>query len=337
MPFLRLTKPQSPFLSRIIRDIANKRERRIAIANRLTGEISIAEDEDVWDHILYEHFALDFRDSLEQSWEREVKRAFDHNHKRQTDAIQKRADTSAEMYAIVEQEKTLATEEKLRIRDEKHKKMKARRLARRGLTESEIQEKLYPPVQKTVTRDAPTTIDKLPEQSQEEVRQPDTEQKSRRRGDKYKTPEELQQLYEASLRPKTEEEIAKIKEARAQRKEEESERKAQKLKRKQENAAFWTQKFNEAEGSTYNRLGMGTQGESNNQAASPRPPVPQIVRRMNSGSLQRQPGISPLPTASGLVSDARNSLDETGAQNLGIIRPSLFKHNFKNPQQREHS
>ncbi len=190
-----------------------KRERRILIADRLAGEIPIAKDEDVWDHILYKHFALNCGDMLEQPWEREVKRAFDDNHKMQVDAIQKRADMSARMSAIVEQEKTLAIEEKLRIRDEKHKKIKARRLARRGWTESEIQEKLYPPVQKPVTGDAPTMIDEVPEQSRGEVRRPDTEQKSRRRGDKYKTSEELKQLYEASLRPKTEEEIAKIKEA----------------------------------------------------------------------------------------------------------------------------
>ncbi len=331
VPFLRLTKPQSPFLSRIIRDTVEKRERRILIADRLAGEIPIAKDEDVWDRILYEHFALNFRDPLEQPWEREVKRAFDDNHKMQVDAIQKRADMSARMSAIVEQEKTLVIEEKLRIRDEKHKKIKARRLARRGWTESEIQEKLYPPVQKTVIHDAPTTIDEVPEQSRGEVRRPDTEQKSRRRGDKYQTPEELKQLYEASLRPKTEEEIAKIKEARATRKEEESERKAQKLKRKQEKAAFESHKFKEAEGSAYNRVGMGTQGELDSQAASPTPPFARVVRRMDYGSIQRQPEMSPLPTASGLVSDARSSWVESGAQNLGVVRPSLFKHNSKNP------
>ncbi len=109
------------------------------------------------------------------------------------------------------------------------------------------------------------------------------------------------------------------------------------MKRKQENTAFETHKFNEAEGSAYNRLGMGTQGELDNQAASPKVPFARVVRRKDYGGIQRQPEISPLPIASGLVSDARSSWVETGAQNLGIVRPSLFKHNSKNPQQREHS
>lgn len=136
----------------MIRDTVKTRELRLARAERFTNEIPIAENEDEWDDILYEHFGLRVRDPQEDPWDREVNRAFNRNHKLQVEAIQKRADTAAEMYRIVEQEKVLAEEERLKIRDEKHKARKARRLARRGLNESEIQEKLYPQTKDTFTR-----------------------------------------------------------------------------------------------------------------------------------------------------------------------------------------
>lgn len=262
VPFLRIKKPQPPFLSRIIRDTVETRERRLTREETLSKEAPIAEDEDEWDQILNQRFGLDSRDSLEQPWKHEVKQAFDENHKLQVAAIQKRADIAAKMYAIAEQEKVLAKEEKLRIRDEKHKARKARRLARRGWTESEIHAKLYPQIRETVTRDAPISTEEMPRPDQGEVRQSSTEQEWRKRGNKYKTSEELKQLYEASLRPKTDEEKANIKEARAKRKEEESNRKAQKLKRKQENIALWEQRLdNEAEGSTNKRLRADTYTE----------------------------------------------------------------------------
>lgn len=156
VPFLRLKKPQPLFLSRIIRDNVNARERRLTLEARLASELPIARDEDEWDQILYEHFELNDVDPEEKPWEREVKQALAKNHKLHVKAIQKRTDISAKMYAIFEQEKALAEEEKLRIRDEKHKARKARRLARRGLTELEIQEKLYPQIKETITRDPPT-------------------------------------------------------------------------------------------------------------------------------------------------------------------------------------
>ena len=243
VPFLRLKKPQPPFLSRIIRDTVETRERRITEAGRLTGEIPTAEDESEWDEILYQHFGMDYGDPKETPWDFEVKRAFDKNHRLQVEATQKRADVSAKMYAIVEQEKALVAEEKLRIRDEKHKASKARRLARRGLSESEIREKLYPQIEGSVTRGALAETVEVLKQGQEEVPRPNTEW--RERGYKYNTSDELRRLREASLRPKTAEEIAKVKEARARRKEEEAARKAEKMRRKQENSASWQTLNNE--------------------------------------------------------------------------------------------
>lgn len=275
VPFLRLKKPQPPFLSRVIRDTVKTREHRILRAARLTSELPTAADEDEWDEILDEQFESDCRGPEVHPWQHEVQRALDSNHKLQVEAIQKRADISANMYTIQEQEKALAEEEKLRIRDKKHKATKARRLARRGLTESEVQERLYPQIEDK----------EVAKQGQEEARQPKMKQEWRLRGGKYKTSDELRRIKEASLRPKTDAEIAKIKEARARRKEEESEKKAEKLNRKQENASFWEQKLNKATHSTNKRLGSEKQAK---------PPKPGVVRRNDYESIQPQPEIPPL-------------------------------------------
>ena len=300
----------------------------------MTSELLIAEDEDGWDKMLYEHFRL--RDRGEP-WVWEVKRALEHNHKMQVEGIQKRADISAKMYVIVEQEKALAKEEKLRIRDEKHKARKSRRLARRGLTESEIQQKLYPQIKQTVTQDGPAETDEEGKRGQEEASQPKTEQQWRKRGDKYKTSEELRLLYEASLRPKTDEEIAKIKEARAKRKEEESLRKAEKIKRKEENAAFWEQKLNnQARKSTNEPLGSEKSNDLDKNALSLE--LPMLPRKQDewtteayNDSLKLSPILEELQKARDLASDELSKEDKTGPHNLDTLRPLLIKEKTKTP------
>ena len=302
MPILRIKKPQPPFLSRIIRDTVNTRESRILTAGRLVSELPIAEDEDQWDEILHEHFGL----PLEEPWDREIKRAFDKNQKKQTEAIHKRVDINAKLYAIVGQEKALAKEEKLRRRDEKHKASKARRLARRGLTESEIQEKLYPQGEKTATRDVPTTTEQVSKQGQGEVR----EREWRKRGNKYNTSDELKQLYEASFRPKTDEEIAQIKEARIRRKEEKAERKAQKLTRVKENATLREQKVNkDAKVSTKKGVGVDKREDLGREAPSLEPPT----------------NLGELPRANRLKSDAPVRAGEPRGEYPGIYRPLFNK------------
>ena len=136
--FLRINKPQPIILNRIIRNTVKTRNHRLVHYARLAKELPLAQEEDRWDRHLHKHTGLDLEDPSVRPWQHEVKRAFDENHKVQVEAIQKRADISAKLYAISEQEKVLADEEKRRIRDGKHKVRKARRLARKGLGESEI-------------------------------------------------------------------------------------------------------------------------------------------------------------------------------------------------------
>lgn len=257
------------------------REHRLKRGIVLARDLPIAEDEDEWDQILYEDFGLHLRDLSEIPWQYEAKQAFDENHESQVEAIQKRARVSAKMYVIVKRERGLAKQEKIRIRDEKHKARKARRLARKGFTESEIQEKLYSQTEKSVMRDAPITAREVPKQGQEEAPETYKEEEWRRRTHKYKTPEELKRLYEASLQPRTDEERARIKEARAKRKEEEAERKAQKVMRKQEKAALSEQGANKEAGeSKKKRLGVDKQEDLNEKALFLKPPIHPTARRM---------------------------------------------------------
>lgn len=333
VPFLRLKKPQPPFLSRIIRDTVRTRELRITRAERLSSEIPIAEDEDQWDKTLYEHFALPYRDPQEKPWEREVKQAFDNNHKLQVEAIQKRADTAAEMYAIVQQEKALAQEEKIRKRDEKHKATKARRLARQGLTESEIQERLYPRIADTISRDGRAKAQEMPKQDPEDTRQPNVEQIGLERADTYKTLDVIKRLREASLQPKTDEEIARIKEARSLRKEEDAVRKAEKMKRKQEKIALRQEKLKDHAGHSADE-----QAHLKSESLSTMPLHPQVEGRINNSSSQQRPEIPPIlkdRRARSPVLDPPWRMVKTGPHNSDTSNPSLYKSKPKKSQDRE--
>ena len=378
VPFLRVKKPQPPLLSRIIRNIVKTRNHRIMKGERLANELSFAQDEEVWDHILYELAGLDSRNLLEPRWQHEVKRAIDDNQQLRIRAIQRRADVSAKMHAIVEKEMALAQEQKLRIRDEKHKAYKARWLARKGPGDSEIQKGLDSQMEKTVILDAPTmteavldqdqqeirppykeevTLKKLPRakevlnqgrqeayrgevneqitteevlnQGRQEDRAPYTEEGMRKRSDKFKTLDELKQLYE-SIRPKTDEEITKIEDARARRKEEESERKAQKLKQKQEKTAYLEQRVNEeVEGPTHKQVGS-EEAEGLNEALSLlEPPVDLVVRRMDP---QLQPEVLPLLEEPRRELSARRRVDRRGDLNLDVLCQRLFETSFRGIQ-----
>ena len=316
MPFLRIKKPQPPFLSRIIRDIVKTRERRLAVAGRLASEALVAEDEDEWDNILHQHFGLDH--AGEQPWQYEVKRASDKVHQMQVEAIQKRVNLSARMFAIVEQEKALAEEEKLRLRDEKHKTWEARQLARRGLSEKEVQERPYPQEEDHSTQHERVEIQEVPQQGQEDIRQPSTQVEWCKREDKHFTLDESRQFHEASGRPKTEEERAMIKEARAMRKEEKAAKKAEKIKRKQEAIGASKEKLSSlAKHSTNREMSSEGQEDLDAKASSlghPDPRVDGTTGYSNSKLSESLPLPEKLRRASGAV-----------PHRSGIRRPSFLK------------
>ena len=137
IPFLRFKRPQSPFVSRIIRDTAKTRERRSLIAMELDRQIPAALAEDGWDRILFDKFGL--KDEG-MSWSHEIKLAHKENHSLQAIAIERRINIAARMQQIVDQEKQLAVEERQRIQDEKRQRYKIRREIRRRETIPSIEQ-----------------------------------------------------------------------------------------------------------------------------------------------------------------------------------------------------
>lgn len=240
VPLLRLKKPQSPFVSRIIRDTIDIRERRITLADQLDQQLSMAMDEDEWDKILFDQFGLEDDDP----WSYELRIAIKENGTLQAAATQKRTHLAARMHLIVQREEALATEEKLRIRDEKHKLRKANRLSRR--------------VQAMPVAGEGTTLDggeclskgvKSREEDPEEANPSETVAEGIvpefvvRDKEKFQTKEEIAGIQAANAVSRTGDEIASIKAARARRKEEVAKGKAEKVKRKRESIQYWQQKL----------------------------------------------------------------------------------------------
>lgn len=125
VPILQFKKPQSPFLSRMIRDIIETRQKRVDLQIRLKDQVQWARGEDVWDFLLRKSFGLE-PDQPEEPWSYQPRRSHDQVQARHMAAASKQVNIAAKMHAIVEKEKALAVEEKL----EKHRMKRAERLAR---------------------------------------------------------------------------------------------------------------------------------------------------------------------------------------------------------------
>ncbi|KAL2043642.1 hypothetical protein N7G274_003949 [Stereocaulon virgatum] len=126
VPFLRFKKPQSPFLSRIIRDTIKTREARYLLAARLQDLLAHANDEDLWDWTLAEYAGISRSDS-EQAWSSEIHQALAELASLQAKARNKRVSMATQMQAIVEKEKALAMEDRARKWREKYMARMARR------------------------------------------------------------------------------------------------------------------------------------------------------------------------------------------------------------------
>ncbi|KAK4695390.1 hypothetical protein P7C71_g2350, partial [Lecanoromycetidae sp. Uapishka_2] len=232
VPILRLKKPQSPFLSRVIRDQVNTREARILLGNKLAGEIPIARGEDTWDHIVARTFGLD-KDTGEEPWTQAIECALHELHEKQDAAIRKRKATAERMHQIVEQEKALAEKEKLAIRDKKHEAKKVRRLARKA--------------DDSPAERAPTAIEDNsgPEKTIYPPAQ-DLTSSSKRAAVEKTRPIEMKERYIRSRDSTvawTDHELVEIKAARTKRKELKALAKVAKVKKKEENVKYWAEKL----------------------------------------------------------------------------------------------
>lgn len=139
---LRIGKPQSSNISRIIRDTVRTREGRLSRSKELLKQKDIAEREDEWESILSQQLDIKQPED-EQPWSEEPARAHDDIKASHDRALKKRMNLAVEMTAIVRKEEALAEEEKIKRRDDRHKRRKMKRLIRQSkmpepVTEVEI-------------------------------------------------------------------------------------------------------------------------------------------------------------------------------------------------------
>jgi hypothetical protein len=108
-PFLRFKKPQSPFLSRVIRDKTKQKQKRVDALNLIDEQVHWAEQEQAWDGML----GLD-RDG--QSWERDMVRARSYVRSSLRESEEQARSLTARMLEIVDEETRMANEEqKMRV------------------------------------------------------------------------------------------------------------------------------------------------------------------------------------------------------------------------------
>jgi hypothetical protein len=263
VPILRLKKPQSPFMSRIIRDTIDTRERRIIRADHLDEQLVVTTDEDTWDSVLFDQFGLE----EDHPWSYETRLAIKEIATLQVAATQKRTEFAARMHFIVQQERALAVEETKRIRDGKHKRRKANRLARRGEAKPVIEQDMTLDSAGTTSEDfkllgkdleeaIPSQFvpqgmppqemvpgDILPQEPIPAVPGISSPDVIVRDNEKFKTKEEIARIRAANALSKTEDGLTSIKAARAKRKEAAAQQKAEKIKRKMESIEYWKQKL----------------------------------------------------------------------------------------------
>ncbi|KAI4265251.1 MAG: hypothetical protein L6R38_009554, partial [Xanthoria sp. 2 TBL-2021] len=126
IPFLRFKKPQSPFLSHMIRKKTNEREKRITRTQRLENLMPLAEDEDRWDDIVRETNGISSNDNG-TTWAWATREALSHVRRVHKDNTMKRMHIARRMFDIMDGERKLAEQEKLMRRDQRHQAYKARR------------------------------------------------------------------------------------------------------------------------------------------------------------------------------------------------------------------
>ena len=112
VPILQFKKPQSPFLSRMIRDIIETRQKRVDLQHRLKEQVQWARGEDAWDFALRKSTGLE-QDLSEERWSYQPQLSHDQVQARHSAAANKQVKIAAKMHEIVEKERALALKEKL--------------------------------------------------------------------------------------------------------------------------------------------------------------------------------------------------------------------------------
>ncbi|KAL8949654.1 MAG: hypothetical protein Q9222_004255 [Ikaeria aurantiellina] len=129
IPFLRFKKPQSPFLSHMIRKKTIEREKRIDKMQALQQWLSWAEDEDQWESFLEKTNGISNDDDGTQ-WASAIRESLSHVKRVHSRNTVKRMHTARRMFEVLEEQKKLADQERLERRDQRHANYKERRRQR---------------------------------------------------------------------------------------------------------------------------------------------------------------------------------------------------------------
>ncbi|KAL8942742.1 MAG: hypothetical protein Q9216_001490 [Gyalolechia sp. 2 TL-2023] len=125
IPFLRFKKPQSPFLSYMIRKKNDEREKRIDRLQFLEELLLFAEDEDEWDEILRENHYISNDNGI--PWTSSMKDSYVSVKRVHRTNTLKRSQIAERMFDILQEQKQLAEKEKLERRNKRHQAYKARK------------------------------------------------------------------------------------------------------------------------------------------------------------------------------------------------------------------
>lgn len=129
-PFLRFKKPQSTYLTRLIRDALHVRTKHSNQLEDCSVKVELGQNEDIWDENLKLTCGVKF--DTGHSWAREAKKEYDRTANKQQEIRRRRADMGQKMYEITQKEQALADMEKAKRRSEKHRERYSRRLAQKS-------------------------------------------------------------------------------------------------------------------------------------------------------------------------------------------------------------
>ncbi|KAI9848125.1 MAG: E2 ubiquitin-conjugating protein mms2 [Thelocarpon superellum] len=119
LPFLRFKKPQSPFLSQVLRNKTRQKDRRYQVLRALEVSMPMAEHEDQWDRIVAVYGAREgsvdgarVQHGERLSWSKAAREEVAALKARLWKEEERRTELARRFYAIVEKERELAMEDK---------------------------------------------------------------------------------------------------------------------------------------------------------------------------------------------------------------------------------
>ncbi|KAI9766065.1 MAG: E2 ubiquitin-conjugating protein mms2 [Geoglossum simile] len=112
IPFLRFKKPQSPFLSRVLRTKINWRQKLLDRRDRLLEEKVLAAGEDNWDRLLREHHCVEQGQDANPAWTEIYVKCIGLVFQAEEDSRARDRKLVSRMQQIVEKERALAEREK---------------------------------------------------------------------------------------------------------------------------------------------------------------------------------------------------------------------------------